>query len=53
MSCDANALQWVCHDADVPLVHAVMRMSAWEYAYDANASLQVCHDANAPLVVMS
>ena len=30
---------WVCHDANVPLVHAMMRMSTWEYAYDANAPL--------------
>ena len=39
MSCGANALQRVCHDANVPLVHVVMRMSAWEYAYDVNAPL--------------
>ena len=25
-----------CHDANVSLVHAMMRMSTWEYAYDAN-----------------
>ena len=28
-----------CHDANAPLMHAMMRMSAWEYAYDANAPL--------------
>ena len=26
-------------DVNVSLVHVVMRMSAWEYAYDANAPL--------------
>ena len=26
-------------DVNVSLVHAMMRMSAWEYAYDANAPL--------------
>ena len=25
-----------CHDANVSLVHAMMRISTWEYAYDAN-----------------
>ena len=40
-------------DVNVSLVHAMMRMSAWEYAYDANVRLGVCLWCECPLVGVS
>ena len=34
-----KCLLGACHDANVSLVHAMMQMSAWEYAYVANVPL--------------
>ena len=41
---DANAPVWVCRDANVLMVHAMMRMQPCRYVMNANAPLWVYHD---------
>ena len=48
---DASALLWVCRDVNVPMVHVMMRMTAWEYVMAWMSSYRYAMNANAPLWV--